>query len=105
MNYKKFTKAQAKAFVDDLDSLPDAAWEDIVAKWTAYSVDDFDPSYSDLRDKIVEKYKEAEPKGGYAIDLSVGLCLYEELSLSSGFTNVVANDDDVKRAKNLLGIT
>ena len=97
MNYKKFTKAQAKAFVDDLDSLPDAAWEDIVAKWTAYSVDDFDPSYSDLRDKIVEKYKEAEPKGGYAIDLSVGLCLYEELSLSSGFTNVVANDDDVWR--------
>ena len=55
MNYKKFTKAQAKAFVDDLDSLPDAAWKDIVAKWTAYSVDDFDPSYSDLRDKICRK--------------------------------------------------
>ena len=36
MNYKKLTKAQAKAFSDDIDILPDAAFRDLDAKWCKY---------------------------------------------------------------------
>lgn len=97
MNYKKLTKAQAKAFSDDIDILPEAAFRDLEAKWQSFSVDDFDSSYSDLRSKVISVYQESKPKGGYIVDISIGLCLYKELCPSNGFTNVVANDDDVWR--------
>ena len=97
MNYKKLTKAQAKNFADDIDALPEAAFRDLEAKWQKYSVDDFDPAYSDLRRKVIAVYQESKPNGGYAIDVNIGLCLYNELSVANGFTNVLANDDDVWR--------
>ena len=97
MNYKKLTKAQAKNFADDIDALPEAAFLDLEAKWQKYSVDDFDPAYSDLRSKVIAVYQESKPNGGYAIDVNIGLCLYDELSVANGFTNVMANDDDVWR--------
>lgn len=97
MNYKKLTKAQAKAFADDIDALPEAAFQDLETKWQAFRVDGFDSSYSELRRKIIEVYQDSKPNGGYAVDVNVGLCLYEELCVTNGFTNVMANDDDVWR--------
>ncbi len=97
MNYKKLTKAQAEIFASDIDALSDAAFQDLEAQWQSYRVDDYDPSYSLMRERIVKAYQDSLSGGGYAVDLSVGLCLYEELSLKNGFTNVIANDDDVWR--------
>ncbi|WP_448974106.1 DUF6339 family protein [Oribacterium sp.] len=97
IHFKKMTKAQAKEFVEGIDDLPDAAFEDLTNKWNQFSVDDYDESYSELRSSIVETYKEQEANGGYAIDLNVGLSLYEQLNLTTGFTIVMANDDDIWR--------
>lgn len=97
MNYKKLTKAQAKEFADNIDDMPEAAFHDLEAKWQKYSVDDFDSAYSDLRRKVIAVYQESKPNGGYVIDVNIGLCLYNELSGANGFTNVLANDDDVWR--------
>ena len=97
MNYKKFTKAQAKAFADDIDSLSDAAFQDLEAKWQGLHVDDFDQSYTPLRNKVIQVYQDSKPNGGYVVDVNIGLCLYSELCSANGFTNVIANDDDVWR--------
>lgn len=97
MNYKKLTKPQAKAFIDEIDELPDAAFDDLIAKWKDFSVDGFDLAYKDLRERVLAAYKEALPQGNYALDLNVGLCLYEQLRPENGFTNVLANDDDIWR--------
>ena len=70
MNYKKLTKAQAKAFADDIDALPEAAFQDLEAKWESFRVDDFDPSYLKLRNKVIAVYQVAKPNGGYAIDVN-----------------------------------
>ena len=62
MNYKKFTKAQAKAFADDIDSLSDAAFQDLEAKWQGLHVDDFDQSYTPLRNKVMKIFLRHTPK-------------------------------------------
>lgn len=97
MIYKKLTKAQAESFVNDIDALPEAAFQDIETKWKKFNVEGFDHAYDTLRSKVVSAYKNSESSGGYAIDLSVGFCLYSELSEINGFTNVLANDDDIWR--------
>lgn len=94
---KKFTKTQAKQFVEEIDKLSLPAFEDLTAKWSNYNVDDFSFEYEDLRSKIIDVYKEAKPKGGYEIDLRVGLALYKELNPDNGFTFVMASDDDIWR--------
>lgn len=97
MNYKKTTKAQAKAFIEEMDTLSDAAFSDVETQWKLHKADNFDSSYCELRAKVIAVYEAHEGEGGYAIDLNVGLCLYEELCAQNGFTNVLANDDDVWR--------
>lgn len=97
IHFKKMTKAQAKEFVEGIDNLPDAAFDDLVSKWQQFSVDDFDESYSELRTYLVETYQNQEQNGGYAVDLNVGLSLYEKLNFNTGFTVVMANDDDLWR--------
>lgn len=97
MYYKKLTKAQAKELVESIDALPDAAFEDLKAKWISHNVDDFDDCYSDLREKVIRSYSEAADMGDYAVDLKVGFCLYTELNKNQDFTTVIANDDDIWR--------
>lgn len=95
--YKKLSKTQAKEFVDDVDHMSDAAFADLKAKWETLSVDGFDESYAGLRSNVINTYRQFRDESGYEIDMRVGLCLYEELSPANGFTNVIANDDDVWR--------
>lgn len=97
IQFKKFTKAQAKEFADYVDTLSDAAYKDQLAKWEAFSVDDYEPSYSELRAKVINTYQQYMNASGYEIDMRIGLCLYEELNPQTGFSNVLANDDDIWR--------
>ena len=96
--FKKLTKDQAKEFVDSIDHLSDAAFIDLVAQWKSHSVSDYSSEYEELREKVLAAYNEASTSNdGYEVDLSVGLCLFEELNPKSGFTLVMANDDDIWR--------
>lgn len=95
---RKMTKAQAKEFVESVDNLSDAAFNDLVEKWHQHQVDDYNPDYEELRQVVLEKYMSSgEKKPGYETDLNVGLVLFEYLNPSKGFTLVMANDDDVWR--------
>ncbi len=94
---KKLTKNQAKQFVDEIDKLSAPAFDDLVARWSNYIVDDFSDEYAELRDKIIAVYREAKSKGGYETDLIVGLALYKELNPENGFSFVMASDDDIWR--------
>ena len=97
IHFKKITKAQAKEWVDSIDALSDAAFDDQVSKWRKFSVDEFDTSYQELRDNVVNCFKEFEESNSYILDLKVGLCIYSELLKDAGFNNVLANDDDIWR--------
>lgn len=97
IQYKKLTKAQAKEFIEETDKLSQPAFDDLLAKWSKFQVDGFDESYKELRQKIVNTYLQYKEISDYEVDLQIGLCLYESLNAESGFTNVVANDDDVWR--------
>ena len=94
---KKMTKAQAEAFVASVDSLSDAAFADLVSKWHKHIVDDFDSDYSKIRSFVLDAYTAGAKKNDYEIDLNVGLCLYELMNPSNGFSLVMANDDDIWR--------
>ncbi len=95
---KKMTKAQAKEFVDSIDNLSDASFDDLVAQWHQHMVNDFSPDYEEIRSKVLEAYNSGEgPKDCYETDLNVGICLYEILNQQNGFTLVMANDDDIWR--------
>ena len=95
---KKFTKAQAKEFVDSVDAMSDAEFADLVAQWNSHTVNIEDNELKALREKILKAYDEGVAAGGqYKIDLNVGLCLYEELNVGNGFNLIMANDDDIWR--------
>lgn len=97
MQYKKLSKEQAKQFIDEIDKLPDAAFGDLLAQWSAYQVDGYDPGYDELRQSVIESFKSSIEISDYEADLKVGLCLYSNLKAERGFTNIIANDDDVWR--------
>lgn len=94
---KKFTKTQAKQFVEDIDKLSAPAFEDLVAQWANHNVSDFSLEYEAMRDRILSVYQNAKSAGGYETDLRVGLALYKEFNPENGFTYVMANDDDIWR--------
>ena len=95
---KKMTKAQAKEFVDSVDKLPDAAFDDLVAQWRTHSLTVENSDYAEIRNKVIDVFETAAvTNDNYQIDLNVGLCLYELLSPEKGFTIVMANDDDIWR--------
>lgn len=97
LHYKKFTKSQAREFIEEIDNLSDAAYEDLLAQWSKFNVIGYDESYNELRKKVIDIYCKYKEMGGYEVDVRIGLCLYGELSKKNGFTNVLANDDDIWR--------
>ena len=97
LHYKKFTKSQAREFIEEIDNLSDAVYEDLLAQWSKFNVIGYDESYNELRKKVIDIYCKYKEKSGYEVDVRIGLCLYGELSKKNGFTNVLANDDDIWR--------
>ncbi len=94
---KKMTKAQAKEFIDTVDNLSDAAFEDLKAQWESNLVTDYSPDYEELREMVISVYNSYKDKNDYEIDLNIGLCIYEYLNPAKGFSIVMANDDDIWR--------
>ena len=97
LHYKKFTKSQAREFIEEIDNLSDAVYEDLLAQWSTFNVIGYDESYHELRKQVIDIYCKYKEKGGYEVDVRIGLCLYGELSKKNGFTNVLANADDIWR--------
>lgn len=98
IRYKRLTKVDAADFVNSVDYLSDTAFDDLVMQWEINSVEGFDESYLDLRNNVIAEYKQYKNASDYELDIRIGLCLYEELSLQkNAFTNVLANDDDIWR--------
>ena len=97
IQYKKFTKAQGKEFVENIDKLSDAAFNDLTVQWSSFNVEGFDDSYLELRQQIIDTYKQYSTERDYEVDVRVGLCLYGYLNTKNGFTTVLANDDDIWR--------
>ncbi len=95
---KKMTKVQAKEFVDSIDKMSDVAFEDLTAQWRTHSITIENSDYEEIRRKVIDAYEKATAAGdNYNIDLSVGVCLFEILNPDTGFTLVMANDDDIWR--------
>lgn len=97
IQYKRLTKAQAKAFVSEIDQMNQTAFEVLVSQWKEHKAEGYDESYTDLRKHVIEVFEQYKNSGDYELDLRVGLCLYAELNAKTGFNNVMANDDDVWR--------
>ena len=98
MIYKKMSKAHAKEWIAEIDEMPEGAFENLTAQWAMRKIEtQLTDEYLDIRNKVVGAYLKGLASGNYAADVETGLCLYELLNESSGFTNVMANDDDVWR--------
>ena len=98
MNYKKMSKDLAREWVSKIDKLPDGSFDNLVAQWASRKIEDqLTADYLEIREKVVASYDEGLKSGKYSADVETGLCLYRLLNEESGFTNVVANDDDVWR--------
>ena len=98
MNYRKMSKASAKDWVAEIDELPEGAFDNLVAQWKMRKIDaQLNNDYLEIRGKVLQAYQEGAKSGNYAADVETGLCLYQFLSEENGFTNVIANDDDVWR--------
>lgn len=76
LHYKKFTKSQAREFIEEIDNLSDAVYEDLLAQWSTFNVIGYDESYNELRKKVIDIYCKYKEKGGYEVDVRIGLCLY-----------------------------
>ena len=96
MQYLKMSKNRAEKWVNDKDMMKDDTdWMVQKSKWKAFEVDEYDSRYDELRQKILSVYRNAMDKSDYELDLAVGICIYRELNLESGFTEQVACDDEV----------
>lgn len=96
MQYLKMSKNRAEKWVYDKDIMKDDTdWLAQKMKWNSFIVDDYDSRYTELRKKVISVYKDSMEKSDYELDLAVGMCVYRELNLESGFTEQVACDDEV----------
>lgn len=96
MQYLKMSKMRAAKWVDERDIMDESTdWTAQQNKWKAHDVDDFDHQYDELREKVIKVFDENWSKGEYETDLAVGFCIYKELNNKSGFTELVACDDEV----------
>ena len=91
------TKSQAEELIRSVDALSDSAFKDLLAKWHKHQGDDFDSEYAEIRSFVLEAFMSSKKSASYETDLNVGLCLYELMNPSNGFTLVMANDDDFWR--------
>lgn len=104
-SFRKMSKIQAAQWASEIDTLPDAVFDDLIAGWNSRSVDDVPDNYLDMRKLLVDTYdetvinNEGESKNrlGYLIDLNLGFTLYKLLQNEERFTTVLANDDDIWR--------
>lgn len=104
INLKKLTFSDAKKRIASIDSMTDIEFKELTDHWRRYEVDisNYDPSYVDFRNEIIETVKQALAETNnkyddYKLDLRVGLKIYELLSPEDGFSTVIASNDDIWR--------
>ena len=90
---------EAKKIVDDIEKISKDSFETLVSGWeTGKFSEKVDAEYRAIRDKIFDEYSNCKNKGGYEIDLRVGLALYELLLKDEYKLHpIYANDDDIWR--------
>lgn len=97
---------EAEKLVAALDSMSDTEFFSQTQNWKSRQIDavGLEPSSLELREKVLHTYSQycesANTLGKdelYRLDYKLGLMLYNELSPQSGFTTVVANNDDLWR--------
>ena len=99
MIWKRMNNAEAKKIVDDIEKISKDSFETLVSGWGMGKFSEkVDAEYRVIRDKIFDEYCNCKNKGGYEIDLRVGLALYELLLKDEYKLNpIYANDDDIWR--------
>lgn len=99
MKFYKLSKADAAAYIEQIDALSDSGFNALREKWRKHIVDDVPDEYQPLRNAAIQAF-EAGTGNDYQVDLNVGFALYSYLAFGRqdlGFTNAIANDDDFWR--------
>lgn len=99
---KTLSREEAKKIIAEYDAYDDIAFEDLVSHWKNYDpVSEFDDSFADFRNQILDVFKKAleetNGKMAYIVDLRVGLKLYSLLPIDKNFTIIQASNDDFWR--------
>ncbi len=105
MDYSKYTLSlnKAREEMDKYDNMTDAEFNDQIHHWAMFDVSEnnYDDSFKAIREAVVSEFKNTLNNNGnkisYAIDLTVGIKLYEQLNPQNGFDIIAANDDDIWR--------
>lgn len=99
----KLSFNDAKTKIEVYDYMNDAEFSDQIRHWALFDVpeDNYYSGYKDIRDRVVESFKESLNDNGnrinYNLDLRVGIKLYEVLNPMNEFSIIQANDDDIWR--------
>ena len=99
MIWKRMNNTEAKKIVEGIEKNSEEAFNTLLEGWEEGKFsDEVDAEYRVIRDKIFAEYSKCKNKGGYEIDLRVGLALYELLLKDEYRLNpIYANDDDIWR--------
>lgn len=99
MIWKRMNNTEAKNIVEEMERNNEEAFFALVEGWkNGKFSENVDAEYRDIRDRIFALYNHYKNKGGYEIDLRVGLALYEFLLKTEYKLNpIYANDDDIWR--------
>lgn len=99
MIWKRMSSAEAIKAVAEIEKKSKIDFDHLVEEWkNGKFSEDIDVEYREIRNKIFAEYTKYKNKGGYEIDLRVGLALYELfLSCEYKLNPIFANDDDIWR--------
>ena len=99
MIWKRMNNTEAKKIIDEIEKNNKETFGAIVEEWKRGKFSEVvDAEYRDIRESIFTVYSQYKDKGGYEIDLRVGLALYELLLKAEYKLNpIYANDDDIWR--------
>ena len=101
MIYKTLSLSEANSIISQYDSMGDNDFEELTSRWKRFDVDVPDPAYTLFRNELVKTFSDALSESGgklsYLLDLRVGLKLYQLMPISTDFTLISANNDDIWR--------
>lgn len=99
MNWKRMNNTEAKKIVEEIEKKPKDEFDSLVEDWENGKFSEgVDVEYREIRKKIFDEYNNCKNKGGYEVDLRVGLALYELfLNCEYKLNPIYANDDDIWR--------
>lgn len=101
MRYKRLSLNDAKAIINQYDSMSDVQFKDLTDHWKAYDTIENDPSYADFRKVLLKAFTDSLIETGgkmdYLLDLRVGISLYQLMPLGKDFSIIDANNNDIWR--------